>query len=296
MSDSAEGQEGGQTSETKFVLWRKSIWDHAKGVLAKWWLLPSAMIAGFGIAWTIAEAASTLFDVSMKEWPLYVAVLSLTLVLALGYAVKQYVTGCPEGLDGESAAARRLAQLQPPRWEFRLARQLLRDKLLSLDVELEDLLAGRVFVPIEKSLSIPDFLGWSELRPANVIRMATVSKQLIAVDLPASMAATGKQPADPRAILAIADRIRELYLQTIVFERTNHSVSPPSGFESLHALQFNWTEPVRSALRQLLDFLDTMIEADLEGGFVSFKITYETPPNVDAFNDETDRLRGELGM
>lgn len=214
---------------------------------------------------------------------------------ALVHAIHVYLHACPEGLEEESAVARRIAQVQRPHWEFRLGRQLLTEKLHALDAELRDMLEGRMFIGIGKRLSLEEYLSWAQTRPDNLLRMVDVARQLLLVDLPSVLTGQEGRPAEPATILSVVNRIRDLYAVTVTYERDMRAVAPPDELTSLHALQVGWTNPIRDGMQQMFHFLDAVLSLSPRGNHeVDFTIKLDAPPNVDAFCAELDRLTRDL--
>jgi len=283
------------STETRMQFSHKSLWDHAVCVLAHWPSLLLTALAVFGALWTVVAASSYFLDVSLRGWGLFAITIALALSSASCRAIYAYHHGCPEGLEDESSAARRIAQIQRPKWEFHLARRLLDDKLRGLDRELKDIIERRVFIPIDRRLSATDYMDWVETRPESALRMIDGTQQLLVVDFPLAIASQKGRPADPSAILSVVNRIRDLYAESVAFERATHAVAPPNAFQAAHALQVGWTDPIRNGVQQLLQFLDTVLTLDPRSDHeVSFKITYGEPPNVVGFCKELARLQREV--
>jgi len=251
-------------------------------------------VAVFGVIMTALGAASYFLDFSLSGWIAFATAVVLAVAVAFARSVHSYVNACPAGLEGESTTSRRIAQIQRPKWECRLARQLLEERLRQLDVELENLLHGRVFVPVERQLDPQDYVAWVRIRPGNALRLADVAKQLLVADFPASLAPTEKGPADPVRIVKIADLIQGLYSDTVRFERAARTVEPPASLSLLHGFQMGWTDPIRGGVRQMFQFLDSVLAVDPKADQeIRFTITFEEPATIQQFNDELGRLNPE---
>ena len=295
MTDDAQVSDAIVTSETSSHLWYKSAWDHLAALIVHWRSFLLTVLAVLGTVWGVSEAINFFLDIPVKGWLFFLASLVIALLSAIIRTVYKYVHQFPSGLEAESSAAKRVAQLQRPGWEYRLAQQLLDDKLCGLDRELKDLIEGRVFVPIKKHLSVDEYIEWVKTRPENIKRMIDVAQQLLVRDFPVSLASGIDQPADPAGIVAIIDRIRDLYQGSVLFEREGHEIAPPQKMNSLHRLQLCWTEPVRNGVQQLYSIIDEVLNYEKNSLHkVSFTIDYGVPPNIDAFCEELDRLERYL--
>lgn len=295
MAGLLQDNNGIASSEVHMQFSCKTVWDHMCCVLARWRLLMLVALAVFGALWTIVEASAYFLNIDLRGWLLYTLAGVAALGSALVRAIYAYLHECPDGLEGESAIARRIAQVQRPHWEFRLGRQLLEDKLHALDAELRDVLSRRVFVGVGRRLSIGDYFSWAQTRPDNLLRMVDVAKHLLLVDFPSVLTAQEGRPAEPAAILSVVNRIQDLYAVTVTYEREMHAIAPPDEFRALHALQAGWTNPIRDGMQQMFHFLDAVLSLGPMGSHeVDFTIKFDAPPNIDAFCHELDRLTRNL--
>jgi hypothetical protein len=269
----------------------KTALDHARGLLKFWksWVSVAAVV--FGALWGLLAASIHLLGFHIHGWPAYVIMVAASLAPATALTLRRYINSVPDGLENESKAARRIAHLRRDMWEFRLARQLLRDKLSRLDQELDDLLSGRVYVPAQGPGSVSAYMRWLTARPGNLMRMVDVAKRLLIHDLPAAVQPRRERVAVPAEITDVTNKIRSLYAETIAFEREGRAITPCESFDRAHELQLGWAAPIRHAVQQIFKILDQIISVDLSHtASLAFQIVFETPPGVDEFCEELDRL------
>ena len=282
-------------SETKGSFSYKSFADHGRDIFARWPSLLLTIFFVFGALWTIVESTSYFFKINLDGWLSFVLALLLAITSAIGHSIYLYFRNCPAGLENESPVARRIAQIQRPKWEYRLARQILVDKLLVLDGELEDLLNERLYIPVQKQMSLPEYIEWAHLRPTNVLKMIEVAKKLLVFDFPATLTAQQNPATKPAEIVASVERIRRLYSDTVAFERARHSIVPPDALVKVHALQSGWTEPIRSGVQQMIKFLDVVIGLNEETDHtLEYTITFDAPPNVEACSIELNKIERSI--
>jgi len=269
----------------------KSFWDHVRGFASLWRTFLLTALGVFGVIWTCFEAPSYFLHANLSGGSFYVGAIAASIIVAGGWTAREYLHVCPPGFERESKAAQRIAHLQRPRWEHALARQLLRDVLLDIDEELAALSDGRVFVLIEQQPSWPEYIHWVGLGPDNALRMVQVASQLIVSDLPLALG-SAEETYKPQSIRKVIYRIRDLYRETVAFERSRRAVQPPEGAERLHNLQLGWTDPIRNAVKQLFEFFDEILSLpSLEGQAVSFTVTIDEPENLSEFLAELSRLQ-----
>jgi hypothetical protein len=273
----------------------KTTWEHIGGVLKQWRSLCISTSVVFGALWGAAEASAYFLDVSLRGWQFFVAAIAVSILAGMGRAVYVYSHSCPSGLEKESPAAGRIAQFQRPLWEYRFARRLFQDKLVQLDRELENLLANRTLVPITRRLGVFDYSDWALARIETLRRMVNVAQRLLIKDLPNAFLSRLKQRAEPLEILFVVNQIRDLYSDTVAFERENHATETVDALAATHHLMHGWTAPIRDGIQQMNGFLDQILALDPKGNHhVEYTITFSEPPNVQEFGEELERVAGQL--
>ena len=291
MSLTPESDSDVVRSETKGSFSYKSFVDHGKDIFVRWPSLLLTTFVVFGAIWTVVESISYFFNISLDGWPSFVLALILAIVAAISHSIYASLRNYPEGLENESPVARSIAQIQRPKWEYRLARQILADKLFVLDRELTDILNGRSYIAVQTQMSLAAYVEWARLRPTNVLKMLEVAKKLLVFDFPATLLSQQDSTTKPAEIVASVERIRCLYSDTVAFERASHSVAPPEALENVHALQSGWTEPIRSGVQQMINFLDLVIDLNEKSDHtLESTITFDAPPNVEEFCKELTKV------
>jgi len=274
----------------------KTVWEHVGGVLKQWRGFCISTSVVFGVLWGTAEASAYFLNVSLRGWQFFVAAIVVSVLAGIGRAVYSYSHSCPSGMEDESSTARRIAQSQRPGWECRLAQRLLQDKLARLDRELEDLLANRTLVTMTHQLEVTGFSDWATPRIETLLRMISVAVELLITDFPAAVFSQSKQSADPLDILFVVDRIRDLYSDTVAFERENRATGTVDALGAAHRLMLGWTAPIRDGVQQLNGLLEQILALDPKADHhdVEYVITFSEPPNVQEFGEELDRVVGQL--
>ena len=275
-------------------LYHKNLLEHLRGILFNKRALLSFfgwILAIFTVVMTVLGAAAYFLDKSFQGFLSFAIVIAIAIMIAFGRAIHSYITGCPSGLETESRSAQRIAQLQRPKWEFKLARQLLHDRVEMLDIELRNMLNNRTFVPVVQQLDVEGYTAWANMRPANALRMIAVAKQLLIYDFPEALVSTEEKPANPIKMVTVVERIQRLYSDTLEFERASVEIEPPSELAKLHGYAIGWTEPIRSGVHQLFDFLDRAIGLPPRAyQSLEFTILFEEPTNLSRFNTEMEQL------
>lgn len=282
-------------SEMITVFHRKSASEHVTAVLREWRSFSITASVVFGAIWGAAEATAYFLDLSFRGWQFFAGAVSVSLLAGIARAAYAYVHSCPPGIEGESRVARRIAQLQGPLWEYRLARQLLSDKLTELDRELDDLLENRVLVPITRHVGLAEFSEWTTLRLSTLMRMADVAQRLLISDFPAAIKSRPERHAEPLRILSVVDQIRALYSETVAFERETRATETEEVLAGAHRLMHGWSSPMRSGIQQMNGFLDRILSLDPKGKHhVEYTITFPELPNQREIDEELERVLGQL--
>jgi len=290
-NDTSSEQDDMCSSATHAAFHYKALAEHVRSCITHWKTTVVTAIASFGVFWGFAEASSFFLNLDIRNRTYWIILISLSIFCAMVNTVRSYLSDCPECLKRESRAVQKIAHLQRPKWEYHMAKYLLEDRLHALDQELSDILAARMYVPIRERLSTREYIRWAQVRPDNVLRMVEVAKHLIIHEFPKAVFSRKDAPADPASIVNVVDQIRNLYDQSLTFERENREIAPPAELQSLHSLQAGWTMPIRDSFKQLLGFLDQVIGlSPTEDSRVKFTVELAELPNADDFCQECNRL------
>lgn len=273
----------------------KGVADHLLGILKYWkaWILSA--LAVFGTLWMLMGVATYFLDKEYRGMVLLIILILISFALATTGVIYRYISAIPIGLESESRLARKLGHIQRHKWEFRLAQTLLKEKLSLIDKELEDLLSNRIHISAKRTGDRQAYIDWLIARPDNLERMLNVLLHLIITDLMEALHADQEKSPSPAEIVDVTNKIRALYADTVAFEREGHAVIPPDDLEKVHKLQLGWSAPIRDGVHQMFDFFDKVIAMDpKQHSALNFTINFESPPNIEEYCAELDRLQGRL--
>ena len=269
----------------------KTLGCHIQAILAKP-LEPLGIFLGcFGSVWTVYEASVNSLNLSPNRTIPYATFVGVSMVAAIASAIHRYLKTCPDRLEMLSPAARRIAHLQRPMWEFRFTKSVLAQLLSPIERECRDLFAGKTFVPATPLRSFQEYFSIMGSRPENLTRMVEIAQQLILNDLPHAMISTEKKAADPLKILDSAIAIQRLFEAAVNYERAVYCVKPPNACKKLHELQIGQTEPIRKAILQLFQHLQAICDLPRDAKTnLSLITTFGSIPNSDEFLREFARV------
>jgi hypothetical protein len=243
-----------------------------------------AAVSVFCALWVLAETPMFLARISTHDWHSYLTLIVASLFLAILWNGYFYWQRIPDGFEHVSKQAALIAHRQRPKWQFRLAKALLAEKLKPIDRELSELESGRAFLRLVKPPSLDDYRRWASTRIETLRRMIDVANQLLVQDFPRSIQSTVERPADPKEILATVDSLARFYRATVEFEREARQILTSDALQILHRRQFGWSDPARDAVHKLFAFLDRICDCDPKHKpRIEYTITFSSPPGVDEF-------------
>ena len=273
----------------------KSRWNHIESLTVYWKRWTISFFSLFGILWSAVEASSFFLAFNPRGSIYYGFLLLTSFCAATVYVIYFYMNDSPEGLQDESATAKRIAQLQRPKWEFHLTHQLLLDRVGPLLSELSDLLDGRKHVSASKITVVEQYMTWLQSRIDNLLSMVEVAKRVLVHDLVQTLVGSSDTPVQPLDILKAINNIRDLYIATIQFEREGRAIIPPEWAREMHELQLGWSEPIRNGIHQLFEFLILVIEPDIDDETpIKFEIVFEEPTGIDEYVELLNSITSHL--
>lgn len=291
MSDNSTEDSDVLSGSANIDFTTKTWADHAWGVVSRPVEIIAVFVSVLSSLCLLTEVARQFASEDPRSIYLYSLLVAISAVVAMAVRIISYRSHCPLGFEGRSVRARRLAHLQPPRWETRLAQVLMAELVIPIDREYQDLLSGNQFVIATRPESYLTYHRWQASRGENLIRMVRVSQRLLTVGRSSVLGSKSAPSQKAIEILGWVESIARFYKETVRFEQQGFAVLVPKELEELHALLTDWSETVRDAIRQCLVILDQISKAPVDSfDELDLSIVYKAPPNVDAVVAEYDRL------
>ena len=258
----------------------------------RWRSFFALSVSIFLLIWGLWAALSQSFSITIPSAFDFFAAIGLSLIAGIASTTWRYIRITPAGFETESTTASRLAHLQPQRWQYRLTRELLQNRLVKIDQRISDLLSGLLFVPISRQPDVDEYSVWLRLRPRNLLSMVEVAQKLTVLNLPAAMEPDDTGVISPQNILVSVERIAFIYQQAFEFQLDSYTVEPPNDCANIHSIQQQWITVIQDAIHQLFDFLDQVVEINLTDGRrkIEFDVVFAAPPRMDEFMAELDIL------
>lgn len=274
-----------------YSLTHRSFVDHVCGYFNSPSEFAIVFFATLTGTWGLIELLTFFLGIDNDERKLlelsWLALFSLAVSLAV--RLFRYPKDFPHDTDHLPEKARSLAHLRPKRWEFKFAQTLLHSRVVPIDRRYSEYISGEAYSCATRMASGSEYVDHIQVRLANVDRLLKVAASLICSRFPETLAEDLPPIEKANNIAHAIDAIERFYSDSVEFEHTANVLIPPEGFEKLHGLQKNWTQPLRDGIADLLRWLQAMADAE-DDTFIEFKISLAEPPNMDQFCKEFERM------
>lgn len=264
--------------------------------LSQWKFLPIYWVALFGILWGLIEASSFFFpDSGLSNIYVLSTGLLVAFVVSLIRCIHAYRNSVPDGLENEPSTIHKIAFSKKHYWEYSLAYELVKSRILGIDQKLEDVLSNRVHINVIKTMNAEQYADWLQTRPENLLRIVEVSKQLLIFDLIEAIHADEENEVDYHNLIRVVELIKDVYGSAYEFEVEGREIKIPEGLEVIHEIQAGWASVIRDGFHQMLDVLQS-VASRRKGDFspLDKTIVFEEPPLIDEFCEKLDKISYEL--
>jgi hypothetical protein len=266
--------------------------DHLRGIFSHPLRMLIIALSVFATVWGMYQAADYYYSLDWKNPSVYVALCVFAVVAAIGWEIRAYINECPHGLESLPPSIRKVAHLQPTKWEFEFAKRLLALRIGPIDREYQAVVNGTTYVAGQSLPSLNHYIDWMKDRPENLFQMIEVVKRLLFEEYAQALVSTEEKHASPTRILAATEKLERLYRETVEFERQRRATIPPEPLKRLHELQAGWSQPIRDGIEQLFQFLQRICDADADDDtHIQYIIEFGESPNIEEFGAEVDRLQ-----
>jgi len=200
----------------------------------------------------------------------------------------------PEALTNESLSTKRIHRQGRSGWQFALAKEMLLDRISTVDRKLRRVESGAQFIA-PTHLPAPDYLSWLQKRPELLQRLIRAVGIQCTADLPRILAVT----IDETSLAEVKDAVEQLaflYEEAANFELDVRSVKPPEHLASVHRMTFGWSDPIRDGIAEFVGVLDAISKLNVKRvksgteTLPDFGITFESPTNIKEFGEALEAL------
>lgn len=270
--------------------WYEFLREYAKrlpGVL-------NIFIATIISLWAIAEILMVVTNnrVSLRYFVLPVILLALVVSMYKAYLIqKQYV---PEYLKSESEKTQQIYRKQKCGWQFKIAMQMLVERIQATEATLDRIKRGTEFVK-PNEMDYQNYIDWLCIRPEVMLRLLQSVSLICTKDLP-SILATTKSESDLKYLRNEIEALANMYEIAKNLELECHEILPPEKLKSVHEMTYGWTDPIRKGVQHFLEILNDLSNIDrkqIKDGKIpalSFEIVFEVPENISEYRKRINEI------
>ena len=282
-----DGQHSVQFSE---VTWYERLRKIAGYLPDQIPLFATVTVAFWGVAEVIAEIGGDTLSLRNLAAP----ALGTALAVCIYRAIKAYVGYVPEALAHESLVAKKIYRYGRSGWPFALAKEMLADRISSIDRKLRRVETGAEFIA-PTHLPASDYLSWLQRRPELLQRLVRAVGVQCTDDLPRILAVT----TGDVSLTEVKDAVEQLallYEAAADFELDVRSVKPPEHLVSIHRMTFGWSDPIRTGIAEFVEVLDRISKLNVKRvksgkeALPDFGIVFKSPANIGEFCDALEEL------
>lgn len=290
----SNGTDGNYRGELEFQFTEVAWYEH---VLDFFRCLPRETATFVTVTISLWSITEVLMEVTDNRIPLRdfaIPVLLTAFIVAAHRAFSKYRSYVPDALVPESAIVQRIYRKQQCGWQFSLAKQMLSERIASVESALTRIANGAEFIE-PRRFPIGRYVNWLSDRPDTLRRIVHAVAIQCTAELPKTISRTKSENQLFDLRLSI-DELAKLYAYTERFERECHEVVPPEGFEDVHTMTYGWSNPIREGISKFLDILADLSAIDKNAfksgttGAGPFKIVFDGPDNISKFCEKLDDI------
>ena len=168
---------------------------------------------------------------------------------------------------------------------------MFKNRIDEIDRSIDDVMKKRVFVSVERSLGVEEYVDWLLRRPDNLLRLVDIARHLLIIDLSSALKIEHKQDLDIKALIRVLDFARDAYQKAVEFELEGRRISIPEGFENIHLLQSGWATTIQDGFKQMMLILENISKRSKgDKSPVIGQIIFHEPNNINEFTEELEKL------
>ena len=194
----------------------------------------------------------------------------------------------PMEFSAESPAITRIALDKDPSWEYRLASELLRDRMSRLDSKFSDMNAG-VVVRRTKFLAARDTVNYIQDLLSDLKNIIAAAGQIITKQLAPAFGPQGL-PGDALEIKRACDNLYELFLSLYEWELDVRFVRPHDAFANLFPKMQGWTNELLDEFRRIPNEFDRILSTPDLTGTHRIQLVINAPVGLAAFGEEFEKM------
>lgn len=192
---------------------------------------------------------------------------------------------------GESEVIARIAVDKDRLWEYRLACELLKDRMHRLDLKFSEVRSGFA-VRRTKFLAGRDTINFIQDLLKDLTTIIEASVKILHEQLVPAFGPPGT-PGDAGQIKRACDNLYSLFLSLYEWEMDVRFVRPHEVFEGIFSKMHGWSEELLSEFHRLPRELDDLLsKPDLTGQY-SINLVIVAPKGIEAFTAEFEKMAND---
>lgn len=192
---------------------------------------------------------------------------------------------------GESEVIARIAVDKDRLWEYRLACELLKDRMHRLDLKFSEVRSGFA-VRRTKFLAGRDTINFIQDLLKDLTTIIEASVKILHEQLVSAFGPPGT-PGDAGQIKRACDNLYSIFLSLYEWEMDVRFVRPHEVFEGIFSKMHGWSEELLSEFHRLPRELDDLLsKPDLTGQY-SINLVIVAPKGIEAFTAEFEKMAND---
>ena len=197
----------------------------------------------------------------------------------------------PPEYVGESEPIARIAVDKDRLWEYRLACELLKDRMRRLDLKFSEVRSGFA-VRRTKFLAGRDTINFIQDLLKDLTTIIEASVKILHEQLVPAFGPPGT-PGDAAQIKRACDNLYSIFLSLYEWEMDVRFVRPHEVFEGIFSKMHGWSEELLSEFHRLPRELDELLsKPDLTGQY-SINLVIVAPKGIEAFTAEFEKMAND---
>lgn len=293
MSKTDQEDDGFQQIEFHFT--HKTIREHFMGFFKLYLNQIPKLFTILLTGWAASEILLNGKD-SLLQGLLY-PLLFISIWVTLFDNYKKYKIDVPDCLINQSAKIKKIFTTQKIAWQYHLTYEFISESIHINELALDRIKNGSEYI-IPKTIIEVDYIEYVKLKSISLSKLAHAIKTSCLEILKSSLnkVKDGKDE-DIYILVNSLESLNQLYEQVVLFEKDIYGIVPPTRFEYVHQYLYDWTETLRSVMKQFLNYIDFLAKIttkkkikEMGSQIHKISIVFNTPENLEKFNAAIENI------
>lgn len=293
---STADQENGGFQRIEYHFTHKTIREHFMGFFKLYLNQIPRLFTILLTGW----AASEIF-LSGKEsllQGLIYPLLFISIWVTLFDNYKKYKIDVPDCLNTKSDKIKKIFTTQKIAWQYQLTYEFISENIHKNELSLDRIKNGSEYI-IPKFINEVDYIEYVKLKSISLSKLAHALKTSCLEILETSLNKVKDGKNENIYILVNSlESLNQLYEQVVLFEKDIYGIVPPTRFENIHQYLYDWTETLRSGMKQFLTYIDLLAKIttrkkikEMSTQIHKISIDINTPENLEKFSTAIENIK-----